>query len=329
MEESEKRRERLRAMRMEAAQADVANYVETSLPSHLSNPLVESSGTMIGQLAPCTAPRFDYYTNPMAAFSTSKKREKIENQPVSDNYVPYHHNTSSATYLPPNVSGLRNPEMSPSSTHQFHQYSPDQRTFYARGVSGSGGHGSPAMPRPFPMDQGAHMWHGPRRPLVNQFPSHPPRMSSPSHVSGQIGNSYTNPTQDRVNTHSSSPSPGYQGSFSPGRGGHGHRGNMTPSPRFGSGRGAGSHGRHSLSDKSSGPEQFYNASMLEDPWKVLQPGIWTTIPSLNPSDSWISKFGTKKARVSNSSSGRSSCQPSLAEYLAASFKEAVEDAPNE
>lgn len=105
MEESEKRRERLRAMRMEAAQVDVTNYIETSLPNHLSNPLVESSATTVGQLAPCTAPRFDYYTNPMAAFSTSKKRGKIENQPVSDNYVPYHHNTSSATYLPPKFSG--------------------------------------------------------------------------------------------------------------------------------------------------------------------------------------------------------------------------------
>ncbi|CAK9309085.1 unnamed protein product [Citrullus colocynthis] len=325
MEESEKRRERLRAMRMEAAQVDVTNYIETSLPNHLSNPLIESSATTVGQLAPCTAPRFDYYTNPMAAFSTSKKRGKIENQPVSDNYVPYHHNTSSATYLPPKFSGVRNPEMSPS-THQFHQYSPDQRTFYARGFSASGGHDSPAVPRPFPMDQGApHMWRGPRRPFVNQFPSHPPmEMSSPSHVSGPRGNCYTNPNQDRANYHSSNPSPGYQGS-------HGHHGHMTPSPRFGSGRGTGSHGRHSSSDKSPGPEQFYNASMLEDPWKVLQPCIWTTNSplsnSVKSSESWISKFGTKKARVSDSS-GRSGSQPSLAEYLAASFKEAVEDAPS-
>ncbi|KAA0043023.1 hypothetical protein IC582_025376 [Cucumis melo] len=334
MEESEKRRERLRAMRMEAAQADVVNYIETSLPNHLSNPLIESSATMVGQLAPCTAPRFDYYTNPMAAFSTSKKKGKIENQPVSDTFVPYHHNTSSTTYLPPTFPGLRNPEMSPSSTHQFHQYSPDQRTFYARGDSEAGGYGSPGMPRPYAVNQGdPHMWRGPRRPFVNQFPTHPPReMNSSSHVSGPRGNSYTNPTQDRAKYRSSSPNPGFHGSLSPGRGSHGHHGNMTPSPRFGYGRGTGFHGRHSLLDKY-GPEQFYNVSMLEDPWKVLQPCIWTTIDSSSnsakPSESWISKFGTKKARVSDSSSGRSSSQqPSLAEYLAASFKEAIEDAPN-
>lgn len=242
--------------------------------------------------------------------------------------------------------------MSPSPTHQFHQRSPDQRTFYARGFRGSGGLGSPAMPRPFPLNQGApDMWRGPGRPFVNHFPGHPPRgmssprspfvnqfpsyppreMSSPSLVSGPRGNSYTNQAQDRVNYHNPSPSPGYQGSSSPRGGGRGHRGNMTPSPRFGSGRGAGSHGRRFSSDESPRLEQFYNASMLEDPWKVLQPGIWKTVAPLsssaNPSESWISKFGTKKARVSEPTS-RSSSQPSLAEYLAASFNEAVDNAPS-
>lgn len=190
------------------------------------------------------------------------------------------------------------------------------------------------MPRPYAVNQGdLHMWRGPRGPFVNQFPTQPPReMNSPSHVSGPRGNPYTNPTQNRANYRSSSPNPGFRGSFSPGRGSYGHHGNMTPSPRFGYGRATGSHGRHSSSDKS-GPEQFYNISMLEDPWKVLQPCIWTTIAPLSnsakPSEYWISKFGTKKARVSDSSSSRSSSQqPSLAEYLAASFKEAIEEAPN-
>lgn len=248
---------------------------------------------------------------------------------------------------------MRNPEMSPSAPHQFHQHSPDQR-FYARGYSGSGGHGSPAMPRPFPMDQRSpNMWGGPRSPYVNHFPGPPPRgmnsprgpfvnqfpsqlprdMISPSFVSGPRGNSYPNQTQDMVNHLSPSPSPGYQGSSSPGGGSHGHRGNMTPSPRFGSGRGFGSHGRRFSSDESSRPEQFYNPSMLEDPWKVLQPGIWRPVAPLrssaNTSESWISKFNTKKARVSDASSGRSSSQPSLAEYLAASFNEAANNTPGE
>lgn len=90
---------------MEAAQADVANYVETSLPNHLSNPLVESSATLVGQSEPCTAPRFDYYTNPMSAFSAGKKKGKIEDQTVSDNHVPFHHDNSPATYVPSNFPG--------------------------------------------------------------------------------------------------------------------------------------------------------------------------------------------------------------------------------
>lgn len=105
MEESEKRRERLRAMRMEAAQANVGNYAETSLPNHLSNPLVESSAAMLEQSEPCTAPRFDYYTNPMAAFSATKKRGNFDNHGVSDNYVPSHHNNSPATFVPSNFAG--------------------------------------------------------------------------------------------------------------------------------------------------------------------------------------------------------------------------------
>ncbi|KAL0325721.1 UNVERIFIED_CONTAM: protein SICKLE [Sesamum radiatum] len=70
MEESEKRRERLKAMRMEAARAGVNTDSESSgLPSRgLSNPLIESETTSASPLQ-YTSPRFDYYTDPMAAFS--------------------------------------------------------------------------------------------------------------------------------------------------------------------------------------------------------------------------------------------------------------------
>ncbi|XP_022148514.1 M-phase-specific PLK1-interacting protein [Momordica charantia] len=240
--------------------------------------------------------------------------------------------------------------MSPSPTHQFHQHSPDQRMFHARGFNGSGCHGGPAIPRPFPMDRGTPgIWSGPRSPFVNQFPGHPPRgmssprspfvnhfpshpprdMSSPSIVPGPRGNSYTNPMQDRVNYHTPSPSSGYEGSPSPGRGSHGFCGNMTPTSRFGSGRGSSYHGRHFSSNKSLRPEHFpfYNESMLDDPWKDLQPGIWRTTARANSSESWISRSRMKKARVSEPFSSSSS-QPSLAEYLAASFNEAVDDAPS-
>lgn len=71
MEESENRRERLRAMRMEA-QAEVEVGSNTSSPSRqsLSNPLLERPEDD-SRAAP---PRFGFYTDPMAAFSTDKRR---------------------------------------------------------------------------------------------------------------------------------------------------------------------------------------------------------------------------------------------------------------
>ncbi|XP_038990682.1 protein SICKLE-like [Hibiscus syriacus] len=64
MEESEKRKGRLKAMRMEA---EVSNDVEASaMPGFLSNPLTETPFTVQDDFG--RTPRFDYYTDPMAAF---------------------------------------------------------------------------------------------------------------------------------------------------------------------------------------------------------------------------------------------------------------------
>ena len=75
MEESEQRRERLKAMRMEATQTKVSITVDTfAMPGVLSNPLVEGSATLPVQEDSCATPRFDFYTDPMAAFSSNKRR---------------------------------------------------------------------------------------------------------------------------------------------------------------------------------------------------------------------------------------------------------------
>jgi hypothetical protein len=74
--------------------------------------------------------------------------------------------------------------------------------------------------------------------------------------------------------------------------------------------------------------------MLEDPWKFLKPVVWRSVSvyvnSLNTPDSsksWITKsLSTKNPKVSEPSN-KSSSQPSLAEYLAALFNEAVNSAP--
>lgn len=73
MEESQKRRERLKAMRIEAADATVdADTDRSGLASAgLSNPFVEGERTSIP--TQYFSPRFDYYTDPMAAFSGSRR----------------------------------------------------------------------------------------------------------------------------------------------------------------------------------------------------------------------------------------------------------------
>lgn len=83
-EESEKRKERLKAMRMEASECGNYNETENQLQG-LSNPLVESPS---GQAEFCAAPRFDYYTDPMAAFSANKKRNNVSPQVSQACYTP-------------------------------------------------------------------------------------------------------------------------------------------------------------------------------------------------------------------------------------------------
>lgn len=77
MEESEKRRERLKAMRIEAAQGDGINDTTNFTESHgLSNPFIETS---LMHQQPCAPQRFDYYTDPMSAYSGNKRSKVSQN----------------------------------------------------------------------------------------------------------------------------------------------------------------------------------------------------------------------------------------------------------
>lgn len=95
----------------------------------------------------------------------------------------------------------------------------------------------------------------------------------------------------------------------------------------GRGQGQGRGGGHNHVSAEDRPDLFYNKSMVEDPWKFLEPVIWKSHKKLSVPHS----LSTKKARVSESPRYRqqSSSQPSLAEILAASFNEAAtDDEPN-
>lgn len=87
MEESEKRRERLRAMRAEAARSENSNSIEASaMPGYLSNPLVEISAAFPAQEESRRTPRFDFYTDPMAAFSGNNRRNNTNDQ-ISSHFL--------------------------------------------------------------------------------------------------------------------------------------------------------------------------------------------------------------------------------------------------
>ncbi|XP_062163892.1 protein SICKLE isoform X3 [Alnus glutinosa] len=327
MEESENRRERLKAMRMQAAQAEVSNNAESSgVPGCLSNPLIETSVVQES----CT-PRFDFYTDPMSAFSDSRKRSNAASQIRPDYFKsPSSGGSLMSRFSPSHPAGPRNPVMTPPVHHIQSSWSSNQTMYEAQGSSySSGPHRSPiGTASPFPMHpRTPEVWNGPMGPTSYSFSSNPSRGGHPpSPAFGPRGGSqYLNTGQGRGQWVSQSPSPGSGPGLSPsprpGRGGgRWYDSSMSP----GSGRGRGYY-------TPQGPERFYNASMLEDPWKFLEPVLWKCVVSSNTpysSKSWTGKSqSTKKARVSEASN-KSSSQPSLAEYLAASFNEALNDAAN-
>ena len=101
MDDSEKRKQILKAMRMEAAaQNDCSEGSETSMNTgHLSNPLAEAS---THQQESCEAPRFDYYTDPMSAYSSFKRNKSPKQQYISS---PRHQVSPPAPQFPPSVPG--------------------------------------------------------------------------------------------------------------------------------------------------------------------------------------------------------------------------------
>ncbi|PON89843.1 M-phase-specific PLK1-interacting protein-like [Trema orientale] len=341
MEESEKRRERLRAMRAEAAQAENSNSIETTpgIPCYLSNPLIETTAAMLSQEASRATPRFDFYTDPMAAFSANKRRNTTSNQSSSDYYTPPVNSGSSMLRFPSSVPGPRNTEMTPLH-HQFQSnYSLDQRMYQPRGFGHNYvSHRAPiGISRPFYMDQGnLDTSIGPSSAAGYNFPTTQPRghnfpcprfspTGSPSFNAGQGRAHWLDQSASPVSGHGGGPSP------SSGRGGNRWRGSSpSPNPGRRGGRGLGSSGRPFTTDRPQGPEGFYDDSMIEDPWKFLTPVIWKEVDaplrSLSTPDSSRS-LGMKKTTVSDALN-KSNSQPSLAEYLAASFNEAVNDAPS-
>ncbi|XP_052190256.1 protein SICKLE-like [Diospyros lotus] len=353
MEESEKRRERLKAMRMEALQGGVNNEVGNfGEPQQLSNPLIETSTTLPLHANTNQPARFDYYTDPMSAFSTNKRRSMLNDENSQDYFTP------------------ARPRATPSPAHQFQpNYSPDQRQYQARAPYYSPGPRNPPPAHQFQSnhspDQTMHqVWDPYKRSIpsgspigtVNSFGSHqgtPRGWNSPvgsgsyNLPSNSPGGNFSSPHfggSPRLNTgwgrsqwFSNSPSSisGHGGSSTSNLGGGSGRGsgnNLHPGLGRGGRRGFRSHDSVSAELR---PDLYYHRSMVEDPWKLLELVIWKKDPAKSLFAKYSSKSSLsksecgKKAKITETSN-ESSSQPSLAEYLAAAFREAAEnEATNE
>nr|GMD91307.1 protein SICKLE-like [Ipomoea batatas] len=325
MEESEKRRERLKAMRQEAAQAGTQDEVENSMD--LANPLIESQAAQPGIAEPYSRPRFDFYTDPMAAYSADKRQSKHSPQ------VPQPYST------PPRPGHSDSP-----AYHAQGSYFLDQRPQQAHGVHHTFSPLQSSLPGTLP-ENPPNVWGSPGGIHTNNFPPNYPRSSNfANHRYGQgspgFGHVGGSPGFDHGRG-----SPGfYHGRGSPGfdhgRGSPGFD-HGRGSPGFDHGRGRGYSGRRGsgnreCSSAEARPDLYYNKSMIEDPWEQLQPTIWKKVntPSkgIDTPDShksWLpNSVSMKKARFAEVQVKLSS-QQSLAEYLAASFNEAAHEGVND
>ncbi|XP_038716945.1 protein SICKLE-like isoform X4 [Tripterygium wilfordii] len=209
-------------------------------------------------------------------------------------------------------------------------YSPHQRHQRPVHYSGFTPHRSPAgMGSPFPMLQGTTPggWNRPGSIPNYGFPSNAGAGTlapgSDAYGPGVVHG------QSRGHWLGTSPkfTSGHGGTHISGRGiGYWHGSSMSPGSGRSGGRGRGFHPRGLQPDRTLGPERFYNKSMVEDPWQHLKPVIWKSLDTPGSSNSWLPKsISMKKARVPEAPN-KTNSQRSLAEYLAASFDEAVNDA---
>ncbi|XP_047332570.1 protein SICKLE-like [Impatiens glandulifera] len=299
MDESVKRRERLKAMRSEASSSlgddgvplhDIAN---SASPSALCNPLLNPTSTQQihedSNSNSNSSSRFDYYTDPLSAFS-STKRSKQDSQ-ISFAPPP----RPSPPYMPPSgppyspnfgMPQMRGPFFPPPQQQQY-GIPPGMRSPYQGGTPG--------------------YHHGPMNPVRgNSF--------SPYPVQGR------GPWNNRI-------------PFS----GTGYRGNR-PSPNMGRGQGrygnfvrpgGGRGGWTGPGNQSAevAPGLYFEKSSVDDPWKMLTPITWKGGKGLTPI-TWKGGKGLimESPRISMVKKNETtSTGPSLAELLAETFKEAAAD----
>ncbi|ERN14386.1 hypothetical protein AMTRI_Chr13g124040 [Amborella trichopoda] len=355
-ESSEKRRERLKAMRLEAEQTPnlpPQTFSSSSSSSSLSNPFNDLSATLC---ASTQASRFDFYTNPVSAFSSMNRKGERYNDSNQ-------HSLSAQSPMAP-TPGQSNAAMTHATAYPMQISYNDQRQ-YETPPHRSGSWGGPMMTgSPFshgspipgswtnnnarPVHTSPPNFHGGiRTPNFGRGSSPNPNFGRGSSPSSNYGSrSSPHPNYGRGSSPSpsygrgSSPSPNYGRGSSPnfssgmGRGRH-----FSWSPGHSSGRGGGrGRGYHLDVSAKEHPERFYNKSMVEDPWSSLIAvtkrlgiaGDRSVVSDSNKSGtpdslrSWLPKSISKKARISDIKDEFNS-ETSLADSLVLAFEDAAND----
>ncbi|KAL8238437.1 hypothetical protein R6Q59_015004 [Mikania micrantha] len=256
----------------------------------------------------------------MASYS-GNKRSQVSPQMTQDYSStpqrPRTNKTLSSPSLQPHINELPNPQMQQptgryaNSSYDYSSNLPQSSYLpcpsftgnspHPRGYCGPGGVGFPSPQSHFTSGSGQagylspHFTNSPCHGSGRGYPSHGLHFrNNPIHGSSQGGYPSSGPNQGR----------GYELGF---------KNNVISGPSSGRGRGRGRGLGHNRSAEDR-PDRFFNKSMLEDPWKFLEPVIWKPLKKQwNPY--------SHSAKVSESPR-----QSSLAEVLAASFNEASNNA---
>ncbi|KAG8070773.1 hypothetical protein GUJ93_ZPchr0006g44019 [Zizania palustris] len=297
-ESSSKRRERLLALRSSAAAASSLSSAPSPRPPPAAEPDLPELD-LADAAAPPPPQRFDYYTNPGAAFAPSSAalhKRKVADSPApappygnyGRGYPPNQHHMAPSPIHSPSPTPYDSPSSSPwRSPMQFQNPMPG----YRGPPLGAPPHWSPHSASPA---QGPYP-HSPNFPYRNSNP-------------GQSGSSMN--YGPRGNPHSS---------YGRGRGQNQY---ISPGSRGRGGRGGfGFQNYSGWQDRRS----YYNKSMIDDPWQDLQPVVGNILIPRDGSKPWLPASLRAKKDTPDQGQIKSKSGLSLAEYLDLSFNEASND----
>ncbi|KAF0934754.1 hypothetical protein E2562_028343 [Oryza meyeriana var. granulata] len=292
-ESSAKRRERLLALRSSAAAASSPSAAPPPPPPEAAAwDLPELD--LVDAAAPRPPSRFDYYTNPAAAFASSAShKRKVADSPAPA--PPYGSGNYGSGYPPPHQhhvapSPIHSP---PQMAHDSPMSSPWRTPVHFQPPMS--GYGGPPPGAPPPWSQHSAC------PSQGHYP-HSPSFAYKSSNPGQGGG--------RMNKQNYGRGRGQNYYGSPGSRGQG---------------GMGGFSFQSYSGCQDG-RNIYNKSMIDDPWRDLQPIVGNILIPRDKSKSWL----PESLRAKKDTSYRGQIKPtseglSLAEYLDLSFNEASND----